>query len=195
VHDSATRSAHLVTQLLTLARAEPESTLAQARARVDLLRLASEVCAELVPRARQQGIDLGLDDDDHSEEGGDGGSDDRSTPVQVQGNALLLREALANLVDNALRYSGRGSSVTVRVRSEAGQACLEVEDTGPGIAAADHERVFERFARATHLGDGCGLGLAIVKEIVERHGGTVQLQDVAPHGLRVVVKLPKAEVA
>lgn len=187
VHDSATRSAHLVTQLLTLARAEPESALAQARARVDLLRLASEVCAELVPRARQQGIDLGLDEDEHS--------DDRSPPLQVQGNALLLREALANLIDNALRYSGRGSSVTVRVRSEAGMACLQVEDTGPGIAAADHERVFERFARATHLGDGCGLGLAIVKEIVERHGGTVHLADVAPHGLRVVVKLPKAEPA
>jgi two-component system sensor histidine kinase TctE len=180
VHDSATRSAHLVTQLLTLARAEPESALAQGRARIDLLRLASELCAELVPRARQCGIDLGLDDN-------------HSDPVWVLGNALLLREALANLIDNALRYTARGGSVTVRVRPEGGNARLEVEDNGPGIAESDRERVFERFTRATHLGDGCGLGLAIVREIVERHAGMVRLQGVVPHGLRVLVRLPLAE--
>jgi two-component system sensor histidine kinase TctE len=178
VHESATRSAHLINQLLTLARAEPESVAAQGRTRVDLRRLASEVTAELVPRARHAGVDLGLDE-----------SDER--PIEIHGNALLLRESLLNLVDNAIRYAGDGSVVTVRLSAQDGQAVLEVEDNGPGIAEADRARVFERFARATHEGNGCGLGLAIVKEIVERHTGTVELQPVQPHGLRAVVRLPR----
>jgi len=178
VHESATRSAHLVNQLLTLARAEPESAAAQGRVRVDLTRLASELAAEWVPRARATGIDLGFE--------GAGGA-----PVNVEGNALLLREAVANLIDNAIRYTGRGASVTVRVRSLGPDAQIEVEDDGPGIAPADRERVFERFARATLQGDGCGLGLAIVKEIAERHGGRVALEGAAPRGLRVLLRLPR----
>jgi two-component system sensor histidine kinase TctE len=108
----------------------------------------------------------------------------------VAGNPLLLREALANLIDNAIRYAGHGSMVTLRARRLAGAAVLEVEDNGPGIPPADRERVFERFARATHQGDGCGLGLAIVKEIVERHAGSVMLEGAAPRGLRAKVRLP-----
>ncbi len=181
VHESATRSAHLVNQLLTLARAEPESAAAQARTRIELARLAGELTAEWVPRARQAGIDLGFDD-------GDG----RSASLAVHGNALLLREAVANLIDNALRYAGRGAAVTVRVRAVGPDVQVEVEDDGPGIPPADRERVFERFARATLQGDGCGLGLAIVKEIVERHGGQVALEGAAPKGLRVLLRLPRA---
>jgi two-component system sensor histidine kinase TctE len=178
VHESATRSAHLVSQLLMLARAEPESAAALARTRFDLRRLASDLTAEMVPRARASGVDLGMDED----------PDQRS--LQVAGNPLLLREALANLIDNAIRYAGNGSIVTLRARHLAGAAVLEVEDNGPGIAPADRERVFERFARATHQGDGCGLGLAIVKEIVERHAGSVMLEGAAPRGLRATVRLP-----
>jgi two-component system sensor histidine kinase TctE len=177
VHESATRSAHLVNQLLTLARAEPESAAAQARTRVDLVRLAAELSAEWVPRARQAGIDLGFEQGAGAE-------------VVVMGNALLLREAIANLVDNALRYAGRGSTVTVRVRVLGHDALVEVEDNGPGIAPSDRERVFERFARATMQGDGCGLGLPIVKEIAERHGGQVTLEGAVPRGLRVRLCLP-----
>jgi two-component system, OmpR family, sensor histidine kinase TctE len=178
VRESATRSAHLVNQLLTLARAEPESAAAQGRARVDLLRLAGEVTAEWVPKARQAGIDLGFEDGDGS-------------LVVVSGNALLLREAIANLIDNAIRYAGRGASVTVRARALGPDAQIEVEDDGPGIAPADRERVFERFARATMQGDGCGLGLAIVREIAQRHGGQVSLEGAAPKGLRVLLRLPR----
>lgn len=179
VHASATRSAHLVNQLLMLAQAEPEAAAAQMRSRLDLRRLASDLTAELVPRARQAGVDLGMDD------AGD-------EPVEVLGNALLLREALLNLVDNSLRYAGRGSEVTVRVHARDGMAEIVVEDNGPGIAPVDIDRVFDRFARATHQGDGCGLGLAIVKEIADRHGGRARLDNVAPHGLRAVVRLPLA---
>jgi two-component system sensor histidine kinase TctE len=67
---------------------------------------------------------------------------------------------------------------------------LQVSDNGPGLAPADRERVFERFVRASDVGQGCGLGLAIVKEIVERHQGTVQLDEAPPRGLCVSIRLP-----
>jgi two-component system, OmpR family, sensor histidine kinase TctE len=131
-------------------------------------------------------VDLGFDDR----------SDDR--PCPVDGTELLLREALANLVDNAIRYAGRGASVTVRVTAVPHQRVrVEVEDNGPGVPEAERERVFERFVRgdtqvATGVGDGCGLGLAIVREVVQRHGGTVWLEAVAPRGVRACIELPAA---
>jgi len=179
VHESATRSAHLVSQLLALARAEPEAAMAQSRTRFDLQRLAREVAAEQVPRAIAAGIDLGSDDTELTE-----------TQLPVLGNLMLIREALVNLVDNAIRYAGRGASVTVSAHAEGSDAVVTVEDTGFGVPEVDHERIFQRFARATHEGNGCGLGLAIVKEIVERSRGSVSLKSVQPHGLRVTVRLP-----
>ena len=181
VHDSATRSAHLVNQLLTLARAEPESVMAQDRKPFDLRRLAHTLTAEWVPRALRVHIDLGLDDN-------------ATAPVWIEANELLMREAITNLIDNALQYAGAGSQVTVRVSADMvgaeAQALLQVSDTGPGLSLADRERVFERFVRASDGGHGCGLGLAIVKEIVERHQGEVQLEEVRPHGLCVSIRFP-----
>ncbi|MCW7541834.1 sensor histidine kinase [Aquabacterium sp. A7-Y] len=182
VQESAARAAHLVAQLLTLARAEPESAAVQARSRFDLQKLARDLAAELVPRALQAGVDLGCDDDSNP------------GPLEVSGNALLIREALQNLIDNAIRYAGRGATVTLRSRRDRQQAVIEVEDDGPGLPPEPqiHERVFERFVRATHEGNGCGLGLAIVKEIAERHAGKVALSPVLPHGLRATLRLPLA---
>jgi len=179
VHEGATRSAHLVSQLLTLARAEPGGASLPQRRPVELLAMARQLTAELVPRALRGGIDLGLDET-------------AQAPVWVQGEELLLREALSNLVDNALRYAGPGAAATVGVQVADGWACLSVEDNGPGLAEADRARVFGRFVRATDAGNGCGLGLAIVKEIVERHDGQVSLEPVEPRGLRVRIRLPLA---
>jgi two-component system sensor histidine kinase TctE len=176
VHQSASRSAHLVAQLLTLARAEPGATATLERSQFDMNRFAQELVAQLVPRALRAGVDLGIDT----------GHD----VVTVGANAPLLREALTNLIDNAILYAGDGAEVTLRVRREQDWAVFIVDDNGPGIAAADRERVFERFVRATYEGNGCGLGLAIVKEIIERHNGTVSLGDAEPHGLRVTIRLP-----
>ncbi|WP_293999561.1 sensor histidine kinase [Sphaerotilus sp.] len=188
VRESAARSAHLVTQLLTLARAEPESLATLGRSRFDLRRLVQDLAAEMVPRALGEGIDLGLD-------GGDAPDDaPRPPPLTIEGNALLIREAIVNLIDNAIRYAGRGTEITVRVRPDPDQpdmALVEVDDTGPGLPVALHEQVFDRFFRGTNEGRGCGLGLAIVKEIVERHRGRVRLQSLQPHGLRVQVRLPQ----
>ena len=184
VHDSATRSAHLVNQLLTLARAEPESAMVQDRQRFDLNRLAQHLTAEWVPRALRLGVDLGMADADATPH----------PPVWVLANRLLISEALSNVIDNALHYTAAPSAqVTVRVSRDGDRALLEVLDNGPGIAPADQARVFERFVRATDSGNGCGLGLSIVKEIIERHGGEVALRDAQPHGLQVRMWLPLAQ--
>lgn len=180
VYQGAARSAHLVVQLLTLARAEPGSVAKLQFTPLDLSRFAQELVTQLVPRALRAGVDLGIDT----------GMDDRG--VTVNASAPLLREALTNLIDNAIRYAGQGTEVTLRIFEDRGRAFIVVEDNGPGIPVADRERVFERFVRATYDGDGCGLGLSIVKEIVERHHGTVVLGDAEPQGLRVTIELPAA---
>lgn len=171
VHAGALRSAHLVHQLLALARTEGEI---QSRP-LDMAALAREVAREWTPRALAAGVDLGY-------EGADS--------LSLLGEKLLLREALSNLIDNALHYAGRGASVTVRVGAVPDQVLVEVEDNGPGLPAADRARVFERFWRASERQGGCGLGLAIVAEIARQHGGAADVQAVQPHGLRVCIRLP-----
>jgi two-component system sensor histidine kinase TctE len=182
VHEGAVRSAHLVNQLLTLTRAEPEAAGALPRSSVDLRALVVALVAEGVPRALQAGIDLGIED-----------APDNAEPVRVTGAEVLLREAVSNLVDNAIRYAGRGAEVTVAVKRQGGHAVVEVTDNGPGLPADQLEAVFGRFVRATHEGSGCGLGLAIVREIAQRHHGAVTLHPVAPHGLCARLRLPLAE--
>ncbi|WP_410498313.1 ATP-binding protein [Chitinibacter sp. S2-10] len=177
VHTSATRSIHLVNQLLTLARSEPGSINGIPKIKMDLARLIRDLTGELVPRALAARIDLGCD-----------------CLVQeawIEGNSALLRELFINLVENAIKYIPRDASVTVRLTENETQYIVDVEDSGPGIPDADKQRVFERFFRREQTGNGCGLGMAIVKEIVERHHGSVELLDAKPHGLIVHVVLPK----
>lgn len=178
VHESAVRGARLVSQLLVLARAEPEAVAAQGWAVVDCNRLVSEAVAEWVPRALAAGCDLG--------------ADIAAEALQVQGVELLLREALVNLIDNAIRYAGPGATLTVRLRRVGEDLWLDVEDNGPGLPPALRERAFERFVRGATTGEGCGLGLAIVREIAERHGGSAQLLPAAPQGCLARLALPLA---
>ena len=101
-------------------------------------------------------------------------------PVFVDGNPVMLREMLSNIIDNAIRYTPAGGRITVRVspQREADQVHIEVEDTGPGIAPAERPKVVERFYRILgREGDGSGLGLAIVREIAAMHGGKLTLDD------------------
>ena len=179
VHESALRSVRLVSQLLALARAEPESTSAQGLEPVDLGELMQGLVAEWVPRALAAGADLGLDEVPGV------------APLRVLGVGLLLREAVANLIDNALRYAGPEATITVRLRGLGEQVLVEVEDDGPGIPPALRPRVFERFVRGAASGEGCGLGLAIVREIVQRHGGQVALDEDTTVGCRLRVMLPR----
>nr|MCU0927568.1 HAMP domain-containing histidine kinase [Hydrogenophaga sp.] len=167
----AERSAHLVHQLLTLARTETTAR----REPLDLAALAREVAREWTPRAVAAGMDLGYEGEDH---------------LTMQGDALQLREALSNLIDNALRYTPYGSSITLRVsQGQDGAARVAVEDNGPGLSDGDMEHVFQRFWRANEQPGGCGLGLAIVREIARRHGGDATAERVAPHGLKIELRL------
>ena len=171
VHLGAQRSAHLVGQLLSLARTEAQIALLP----VDVSALAREVAREYTHKAVKAGIDLGWDGDE---------------VLTIPAARILLREALSNLIDNALRYAGRGATVTV-TSHRTGNACvLGVEDDGPGLQADQLAHVFERFWRASELPGGCGLGLAIVAEIAQRHRGEAAVLRVQPHGLRVELRLP-----
>ena len=149
------RTSHLIHRLLTLSRVDQEAEGAIPLEDVDLDQLAREEVESWVDRAVARGVDLGYENPGHA--------------VIVRGREALLREALANLVENALAYAGSGGPVTVGVGARP--PLLFVEDSGPGIAEGERERVRSRFYRIPGTpGEGCGLGLAIVDEIARIHG-------------------------
>jgi two-component system sensor histidine kinase TctE len=177
VHAATVRMVRLANQLLALARAEAGGRV-EPPATVELKTLVEGVADDWVHRAMDLDVDLGFE----------------LQPAAVQGDVLLLREALGNLVHNALEYGARGGHVTVRTGRgpESGErgAFVEVEDDGPGIPAAERERVLERFYRAPGTpGTGSGLGLAIVREIAAAHGATLHLGEGAGgKGCRVTIR-------
>ncbi len=170
---SSQSAAHMVNQLLAMARAEDKEHSAR-KQEVNLALLATETVQDFVSRSLEKRIDLGY-------EGPDGSPDQRGPPtLRVDGHALLLRELIRNLVDNALQYTPAGGTVTVRVVDDPfGQVVvLQVEDSGPGIPATDRDKVFQPFYRTLGTDvDGSGLGLAIVREIAAQHDAEVMLED------------------
>ena len=178
---------HLANRLLTLARAEhgaTEGTMASC----SLTDGARQVGLELAQAAVRKGIDLSLE---------------APHDVKVHGNPLQLHELLTNLLDNAICYTPPNGKITLRVLTEDGAdgaVLLQVEDSGPGIAAGERERVFAPFYRAASAQQanpsGAGLGLAIVRDIAAAHGASVALSDGAHgSGLRVTVRFPTHEDA
>jgi two-component system sensor histidine kinase TctE len=167
-------------QLLALARAQAPDESLGAAAPVDLAEVVRDEVSARVPDAIAHGIDLGYRGSEHG--------------VIVIGDAVLLREMLGNLIDNASRYGSRGNAViTVGVQAdEDGSSVLSVQDNGPGVAPELMPRLGERFFRAVgNNHEGTGLGLAIVREIAERHGADLVFSNHAePHGLRVEVRFP-----
>ncbi|WP_454752536.1 sensor histidine kinase N-terminal domain-containing protein [Cupriavidus necator] len=190
VQTAADRAVRLSNQLLSLARAEPGLSLERLGPveHFDLAELAFETGAEWVPQALARRIDLGF-------EVLPGPTFTGSAPAIVRGNRLLMREALSNLIDNAVKYVPAGGRITVRAGGEAmghrGMAVVMVEDNGPGIPPQRREEVFKRFFRGDRSPEpggggraaptaGAGLGLAIVHEIVTLHQGTIRIEDVPP---------------
>ncbi|MDB5896562.1 MAG: putative histidine kinase, classic [Ramlibacter sp.] len=174
---SATRrTSQLANQLLALSRADARGMQSQPEQRVDLKALCEDTLEGQLDAATARHIDLGLDAD----------------PVQVMGHAWLLRELLANLVDNAVKYCSEGGAITIRCGRRGATAFLEVEDDGPGVAPGELPRILERFYRVQGtLGEGNGLGLAIAEEIARVHGSHLQLQPGAGgRGLKVTLPLP-----
>ena len=157
------RLSRVVSQLLSLARNEPEAAREVTLAPLDLNALALDVSQEWVPEALKKRIDLGF-------EGAE-------TPVTIHGDDSRLRVLLDNLLDNAVRYTPEGGHVTVRVGA-GDSPVIEVSDDGPRIPLQERQRVFERFHRLLgHTQAGSGLGLAIAREIASLHGGRIDLRD------------------
>jgi len=160
IQNSADRMAHLTSQLLVLARSEPiegDYELVP----VDLVELARSTCMEFVPKALQRNIELGFESDELA--------------LIIKGDAILLRELLANLLDNAITYGHEHGNILIKLERNP-TPCLIVEDDGPGIPESERQRIFERFYRIPGTaGVGCGLGLAIVKEIADLHKARLQL--------------------
>ncbi|OJA37612.1 histidine kinase [Burkholderia ubonensis] len=194
---AADRAVRLSNQLLSLARAEPGEQAARF-VDVDLAAMAFETGAEWVPRALAAHVDLGFQRSDEPR-------DDDQT-LLVRGNPVLLREVIANLLDNALKYvplaRPHGARITVnvgRAMLEAGVPAAEivVEDNGPGVPASQQADLFKRFFRGdaqsgSGVETGAGLGLAIVHDIIAMHGGSVSYADAPEGGSRFVVKVPLA---
>jgi two-component system sensor histidine kinase TctE len=161
IQNSADRMSHLTTQLLVLAKSELINGTYEL-VPVNLHQLAKHVCMEWVPKALNKGMKLAFESLDDE--------------LYVQGDEVLLRELLINLIDNAINYSGINGNIIVKLNSNP-RPCLTVEDDGVGIPESETNKIFERFYRIpSSTGNGCGLGLAIVKEIADLHNARIQLK-------------------
>jgi two-component system OmpR family sensor kinase len=178
------RSKALVTQLLALARAQSQGvTEPVARSRFALRQAVRPVLEDLLPLAQHKDIDLGVDS---------------SLDAEVDTSLADLQLLLSNLIDNAIRYTPAGGCISLALVTGAqvrpGMARLELTDNGPGIPAAERERVFEPFYRLNpSAAPGSGLGLAIAQSLAQRLGITIGLEmadPVAQRGLRVVLDIP-----
>ena len=172
------RAAHLVEQLLSLARAQPGLGLQQPLD-CDLADIAADAIALIAPLAVAKSVDVALV---------------RKAAQRVRGDPALLDTLVRNLVDNAVRYSRPNTAVTVEVADAARGVALVVQDEGPGVAEAERDRMWEPFWRAAGSGEpGSGLGLSIVRRIADLHKATLTAASGANgRGLRVTVVFPAA---
>jgi two-component system OmpR family sensor kinase len=177
LREGIARAVHLVEQLLTLARQDPDAPGAT-QGVVDITELARNVAQSHESTAAAKGVSLRTALQD---------------PVFVQGDRAALRTLMDNLVDNAIRHTAAGE-VVVGVHARDGEAVFQVQDAGPGIPPAERSRVFDRFYRGESAAQGgTGLGLAIVRRIADRHRGAVELSDPpSGKGLLAQVRIPAA---
>jgi heavy metal sensor kinase len=171
----------LITQLLTLARAEAGEIPLAARP-VDVAALASLVVDALEPVAQARDIALVCD---------------RLEPAIAHGDPEWLERLLLNLLDNAIKFTGAGGRITVGVWAQSGFAHLAIRDTGVGIASDALPRIFERFYRVDQArsspAEGVGLGLSLVKWIIDRHHGTIAVDSHPGEGTTMTVRIPLAK--
>ncbi len=179
LQSTSERMAHLVNQLLTLAKAEIGTYQFGTTQSFDLSSVVEKVIGEWMPRAIGKKIDVGLS----------------LVSASINGDSLLVGELLSNLVDNAISYTPAGGEITIRTKVDGEMSFLEVADNGTGIPIGERENVFGRFYRLNGSpGEGCGLGLAIVQEIAHLHAGQVEIQTPsAGIGTIVIVRFPAAK--
>jgi signal transduction histidine kinase len=170
---------HLIDDLLDLGRIEAGVGLARETCRLD--EIVYGVVDSLRPQAVNKGLTLTVDAS--------------AQLPSVSGDPTLLRQAVSNLLDNAIKYTPAGGQVGVRILAESSKFLLAVSDSGLGIAPADQARLFEKFFRVKQRGSsqikGSGLGLAIVKSIVERHGGKVWVDSKLGKGSTFFMEIPR----
>ncbi|MDJ0275347.1 sensor histidine kinase [Sphingomonas sp. 2R-10] len=177
IADAADRLEHLVKQLLALARAE-ETGSSPPFERVDVREVAIAVINRRIAQAIDAGVDVHLD---------------APEALAIASHRTLLFEILSNLLDNAIRYNGRGGQVSIVAEARGDGAVLIVADDGPGLPEGDLARLGQRFTRLSTSRDseGSGLGFAIVRSAAERLGATMTVENSRP-GLRVTLALPQA---
>jgi two-component system sensor histidine kinase BaeS len=165
-----------VEDLQTLASAEAAGLELQPR-QLDLGRLAADAADSLASRFWEGKIKVEQD----------------LPPTPILGDPRRLHQIVTNLLSNAAKYTPPGGKVTVRAGTDGADAVLEVADTGPGIPEEERPLVWERFyrGRSGRLADGSGIGLAVVKELVDAHGGQVNIDEVSGGGARFIVRLPQ----
>lgn len=167
------RERRLIERLLSLVRVEKQQGLAapQPVALAPLLAMVQDDCA---PALRGRVVAVEADD------------------VVVQGDPLLLRQAIGNLVDNAASFAPAGSTIVLRARADGAQAVIDVVDSGPGVPGFALDRVFERFYSLARPGGekSTGLGLPFVREVAALHGGAAGLENGAGGGARAWITLP-----
>jgi heavy metal sensor kinase len=170
------RLASLVDRLLTLSRAETGDAKLRME-EVNLRELGESVAADLSVLAEEKRQSVGVEG--------------LGAPCALA-DRLVLRQALINLVDNAIKFSPAGGRIRIRLSEAGGHAILDVIDTGPGIDAASRERIFDRFYRSDNGGDtrGVGLGLSIAKGAVEANGGRLTLESTGSGGSTFRIALP-----
>lgn len=173
------RLGRLVAELLRMARAEQVTEIGDC----DLAELARDRVDTWRELAAQSGVDLRLALDDTAP----------GVPIRARAVDGGVEQILDNLLSNAIEASPDPSIVEVGVRRSADHHEIVVSDQGPGLSAVDRTRALERFWRADPSTPGTGLGLAIVRSLAESSGGSIELQEVEPHGLRAVVALPAAD--
>ena len=161
-----------------LAISEMESGVARLDAQpVDCAGFVAETCELFEPATEDRGVKLSVE---------------APGPAVVSGDRSRLQQAVANLLDNAIKYTAAGGAIHVKVAIESDDVVVSVEDTGVGIAEVDLPHIFERFYRADHSRSkpGNGLGLGLVRGIVKMHGGRVEVSSVVGHGTAFSLHLP-----
>jgi two-component system sensor histidine kinase TctE len=178
IREGVQHGIRVVKQLLTLSAAESPAAHSMRQSDVDLSGVVKRVLEESAMAAQSKHIDLGFEH--------------YGAQAVVHAMPAMLHDLVANLIDNALRYTPVGGVVTAAVEARGDVNILRIADNGPGIPLAEHEHVFERFYRVRQdKSDGCGLGLPIVREIALASGAAVTLSGpLSGTGLVVGVTFP-----
>jgi signal transduction histidine kinase len=172
--DSSHQLMSLIDNVLDLATIEAGYIVLE-RGEVAVAELLHAMAGLTRERARSRGLELGID----------------CPPAigTVEADGRRLKQALFNLVSNAIKFTPPGGAITLAAERSGGDLLLSVSDTGIGIAPADRERVFGKFERGQHQ-PGAGLGLSLVRSLIELHGGSVTIESALDRGTRVTCRVP-----